>query len=117
MFRKHPNIGLMASKKRTRRGGRQRERATRTISATAAAKTFGGLIDRVREERAVYVIERAGTPVARVVPMAGGSCTLAELARLLERRIELAPKYLDAVEAGIRAANKPVVPGDPWTSS
>jgi hypothetical protein len=94
-----------------------RKRAgARTISATAAAKTLGGLIDRVREERAEYVIERGGTPVARMGPIGPVSCTLGELAELMTRRVELDPKYLDEVEAGIRAWNRPSVPGDPWTS-
>jgi antitoxin (DNA-binding transcriptional repressor) of toxin-antitoxin stability system len=89
----------------------------RTVSATAAAKTFGGLIDRVREERAEYMVERGGTPVARIVPIGATSCTLAELADLLERRTDLDPAYLDEVEAGVKAWNRPAVPGDPWTSS
>ena len=36
------------------------------IAATKAAKTFGRLVNRVREERATYIIERGGTPVHRV---------------------------------------------------
>lgn len=91
-------------------------RSSRTITATAASKALGGLIDRVREERAEYVIERAGTPVARLVPVGAVSCTLAELAQLLLRRVDLDPKYLDEVEAGVRAWNRASVPGEPWTS-
>ena len=91
--------------------------AKRTVSATVAAKTFGGLIDRVREERAEYTIERGGTPVAKVVPLAEVSCTLGELAALLKRGKPLDPRYFDEVEKGIRAWNKPAVPADPWTSS
>ena len=98
----------MAKKKRA---------AGRTVSATAAAKTFGRLIDRVREERAEYLIERGGTPVARIVPLGAGACTLGDLADLLTRRAELDAAYLDEVEAGVKAWNRPAVPGDPWTSS
>ena len=40
-----------------------------TVPATEAAKNFGRLVDRVREERAVVVVERGGIPVARIVPV------------------------------------------------
>ena len=43
-------------------------RAPVGVSATEAAKNFGRLIDRVRETRATYVVERGGTPVATVSP-------------------------------------------------
>lgn len=86
------------------------------ISATDAAKTFGRLVDRVREERAVYVVERGGTPVAQIGPVASARCTLRELADLLRRRERVSKAYLRHVEAGVKASNKPAVPRDPWTS-
>ena len=103
----------MAKRKRPALPARPR---SRTVSATTAAKGLGALIDRVREERAEYVIERGGTPVVRVVPVRSTSCTLAALSALLKRKVALDPAYLDEVEAGVRRANEPVVPGDPWTS-
>ena len=103
----------MAKRKRAVAGARSR---ARTVSATTAAKGLGGLIDRVREERAEYVIERGGTPVVRLVPVRATSCTLASLSALLKRKVALDPAYLDDVEAGVRAANEPEVPADPWTS-
>ena len=93
-----------------------KKRTSRVVSATVAAKTLGALIDRVRQERAVYVIERGGTAVARVVPMGTAPCTLADLADVLKRRADLEPAYLDEVEAGVQAWNQPSLPGDPWTS-
>ncbi len=87
-----------------------------TISATDAAKTFGGLVDRVREERAVYVIERGGTPVAEIGPVAAASCTFADLVEVLRTRSPLDKRYLREVEAGVKAWNKPSVPRDRWTS-
>ena len=96
---------------------RKRRSVPRSVSATAAAKTFGRLVDRVREERAEYLIERGGTPVARIVPLNAAACTLGELSDLLTRRVALDPAYLDEVEAGVKASNRPAVPGDPWTSS
>lgn len=86
------------------------------ISATEAAKTFGRLVDRVREERAVYIVERGGVPVAQIAPVAGPRCTLGDLAALLRTVGRLDEKYLQAVEAGVRTANAPLVPRDPWKS-
>ena len=86
------------------------------ISATAAAKNFGRLVDRVREERAVYIVERGGVPVAQIAPVAGPGCTLRDLADLLRTAGRLDEEYLRTVEAGVRTANKPTVPRDPWKS-
>lgn len=86
------------------------------ISATEAAKTFGRLVDRVREERAVYIVERGGVPVAQIAPVAGPRCTLRDLADLLRTAGRVDEAYLKAVETGVRRANKPVVPRDPWRS-
>ena len=91
-------------------------RAKPTISATDAAKTFGRLVDRVREERAVYVIERGGAPVAQIGPVSTAPCTLADLAKLLRSRGRLDEEYLREVEAGLKVWNKPSVPRDPWKS-
>jgi antitoxin (DNA-binding transcriptional repressor) of toxin-antitoxin stability system len=84
------------------------------ISATEAAKAFGGLVDRVREERAVYIIERAGTPVAQIGPLGVRHCTVADLVGLLRSQERLDEKYLDDVEAGLRLSNRPAVPQDRW---
>jgi antitoxin (DNA-binding transcriptional repressor) of toxin-antitoxin stability system len=97
----------------TRRGG---SRVRPTISATDAAKTFGGLVDRVREERAVYVIERGGMPVAQIGPVPTASCTVADFVALLRTRGRLDEGYLREVEAGLKAWNKPSVPRNTWTS-
>lgn len=86
------------------------------ISATDAAKTFGRLVDRVREERAVYIVERGGVPVAQIGPVASTRCTLADLADLLRTAGPVGEEYLKAVAAGIRRGNKPAVPRNPWTS-
>ena len=95
---------------------RRGSRARPTISATDAAKTFGRLVDRVREERAVYVIERGGTPVAEIGPVAAASCTVADLVEVLRTRSPLDKRYLREVEAGVKVWNKPSVPRDRWTS-
>ena len=95
---------------------RKGSRTLPTISATDAAKTFGGLVDRVREGRTVYVIERGGTPVAQIGPVPAASCTVADLVALLRAREPLDEAYLREVETGRKAWNKPSVPRNRWTS-
>jgi antitoxin (DNA-binding transcriptional repressor) of toxin-antitoxin stability system len=92
---------------------RKGRRSPGSITATDAAKTFGQLVDRVRETRAVYVIERGGTPVAQIGPVARGACTVGELVGAL-RELRMDAGYLAEVERGIRKANKPAVPVNPW---
>ena len=84
------------------------------VTASEAAKKFGALVDRVREERAIYIVERGGRPVAQIGPVTGGSCTLGRLAEWLEARPRLDDGYLDDVERAASAFNVPAVPGDPW---
>jgi len=104
------------AERRSGKVARKSPRARPTISATDAAKTFGRLVDRVREERAVYVIERGGTPVAEIGPVAAASCTVADLVEVLRTRPRLDKGYLREVAAGVKAWNKPSVPRDRWTS-
>lgn len=87
----------------------------RSISATAAAKTFGRLIEHVRSERAEYVVERSGTEAVRIVP-AARRCTAADLVRLVESLPKADEAYLKAVESGIALFNKPSVPENRWES-
>lgn len=86
----------------------------RVISATAAAKSFGALIDRVRSERAEYVVERAGAPVVRLSPVTAVRCTGADLVNWLRSRARQDEAYLAAVEAGMKASNRPSVPENRW---
>ena len=88
----------------------------RTVSATYAAKSFGRLVDRVRTERAHYVVERGGTAVAQIGPVTASLCTVADLVDLLGGRDRLSEAYLREVEAGVASLNQPSVPGDPWES-
>jgi hypothetical protein len=87
----------------------------RAISATAAAKTFGRLIEHVRSERAEYIVERGGTEAVRIVP-AARRCTAADLVRLVRTLPRADEAYLKAVESGIAAFNKPSVPDNRWES-
>jgi hypothetical protein len=84
------------------------------ISASAAAKGFGALIDRVRTERAVYVVERGGAPVAQIAPVPAPQCTVADLVQLWRSHTPAEEPYLAAVEAGVAFFNTPTVPVNAW---
>jgi hypothetical protein len=88
----------------------------RSISATAAAKTFGRLVEAVRSERAEYIVERSGRAAVRIVPAAINYCTAADLIRLIKAMPKADEAYLEAVESGISALNKPSVPENRWES-
>ena len=93
-------------------------RPRRRVSATEAAKSFGGLVDRVREEGATFTVERGGIPVAELRPLAARPATVGDLVALLsDPRRPLDGAFGDAVTAAVRAANKRRVPRDPWASS
>ncbi len=85
------------------------------VTATETAKNFGSIIDRVREERAVYVVERGGKPVAQIGPVAK-TVTVGDFVELIRSgSIPVAgEEYLKAVEDGIAYWNREEVPRDPW---
>ena len=99
----------MARNRRPRRRGR-------VISASEAAKNFGALVDRVREEQAAYVVERSGVPVVQVVPVARRETTLAELVAALRSGPPPDDAFLRDVERGVAFFNRPSLPKDPWAS-
>ena len=84
------------------------------IAATDAAKNFGRLVDRVREERATYTIERAGIPVARIGPLESGISTMGHLKAIVATMPRVDATYLRAVEQAVRRHNTPRVRHDPW---
>ena len=84
------------------------------IAATEAAKNFGRLVDRVREEGVTYVVERGGMPVAQIGPVGPPATTLADLIAFFRDGSRAGEPYLRAVESGIRRSNKPAVPANPW---
>jgi hypothetical protein len=97
--------------KHIRYGGR------RSVAATRAAKTFGQLVDTVRETRAVYVVERGGRAVAQIGPVESAEsrrCTVADLVALLTSSGGPEAAFRREVKAGVTAGNKPAVPRDPW---
>ena len=88
----------------------------RSISATSAAKTFGRLVDQVRNDRAEYIVERGGKPAVRIVAVSASRCTGADLVRIINTLPRADEAYLKAVESGIAALNTPNVPENRWES-
>ena len=88
----------------------------RVVSATETAKNFGAIIDRVREERAVYVVQRSGTPVAEIRPVQAKNLTVRDFVAVVRSNSTptAGEDYLKAVEAGVAAWNRAEVPSAPW---
>jgi prevent-host-death family protein len=85
------------------------------IAATDAAKNFGELVDRVREEGVTYVIERHGRPVAQIGPVETEKPkTLQDLIDAIQAAPRLDEEVLRYIEEGINAYNKPEVPTNRW---
>ena len=84
------------------------------MSATEAAKSFGRLVDRVREEHATYVIERGGKAVARIAPIERASFTMADFKRLIAALPHADEEYLTATERTTAQRNRPRKRRNPW---
>ncbi len=93
----------------SRSGGRRR-----AVTATEAARNFSQLVDRVREGGEPYIVERQGRPIARIAPVGGSACSLADLARWFEARRPVPEGYRTAVTGHVRRANRPRVPPARW---
>ena len=83
------------------------------VTATYAAKNFGALVDRVREEGATYLVERGGAPVAEIRPTSR-PFTGRDLVSLLGSGPRADEAYLQAVEEGITLMNREEVPENRW---
>lgn len=105
---------MPTDEKRTRSGPLERPR----IPATEAAKNFGRLVDRVREEQEVYLVERGGTAVAQIGPVErrAGTFTLAQFKALVEHLAHPSEEYLDTVERVVAKHNRPRARHNPWAS-
>ena len=70
----------------------------------------------MREDRAVYVVTRSGTPVAELGPVAEPPLTAGEFAAFVRSGSAglAGAEYLRAIEDGIARPNRADVPGDPW---
>jgi prevent-host-death family protein len=84
------------------------------VSATELARKLGDYLARVRYRRETLLVERNGTPVARVVPVE--SAEPVTLARALAAWCGAGPadpQFADDLEK-VGAADVP--PGNPWDS-
>jgi antitoxin (DNA-binding transcriptional repressor) of toxin-antitoxin stability system len=90
--------------------------AGRVVTASEAAKNFGALVERVREARATYVVERSGVPVVEIVPVSWARPTVADLVGWLGGPDRLDDGYLAEVERGVAYLNEPSIPGSRWES-
>jgi antitoxin (DNA-binding transcriptional repressor) of toxin-antitoxin stability system len=90
-----------------------RYRRRGTVSATHAAKTFGRLVDRVREEQATYTVERGGVPVARIAPIAARIATIGDLKALLGDHT-VSEQFRRTVESAVKRHNTPRRRRNPW---
>ncbi len=89
--------------------------AAESITATEAAKNFGRLVDRVREDGATYVIGRHGRPVAQVGPVTiEEPKTLRGLVDYLKTAPRLDDDVLRYMEEGVATSNTPEVPKNRW---
>ena len=90
----------------------------RAVSATYAARNFASLVNRVREERTAYLVERNGKPVAEIRPVEDRVVTVREFVALFpaEARRPADEEYLRAGEEGIAFLNRAEIPASPWDS-
>jgi antitoxin (DNA-binding transcriptional repressor) of toxin-antitoxin stability system len=84
------------------------------VTATDAAKNFGGLIDQLRDAGGACVVERQGHPVVRIVRVDRTSCTMRDLARWLETRRLGDDAFADEVRTHVKERNTRRVPTNPW---
>jgi prevent-host-death family protein len=82
------------------------------ISATELARKLGDVLSRVRYRGESFLVERNGTPVARLEPVAGAPATIRD-ALAAWRMGGPDPEFADALER-VGAADRP--PEDPWAS-
>ena len=84
------------------------------ISAAEAVQTFPEMIERVRADGAVFVVEQGGEPICQIAPVGRAQRTVRDLVRLLQSAPRPDDAYLDAVEEV--ANNQPTLPEVPWES-
>lgn len=92
----------------------RRSPAHAAVPATEAAKNFGRLVDRVREERVIYVVERGGVPVAQLGPVDRAQFTMADFKALAASPPAATDEYLREVERAVARHARPRVRPNPW---
>ena len=87
-------------------------RSTRRLSATEAARNFSELLNRIRYRGESFIIERSGTPVCELRPVAAKRFTGEDLSSLLQSLPAVDEDFLAAVEEVGR--NQPRAQESPW---
>ena len=82
------------------------------ITATEAARRFSDLINRVLYRGEVFIVERGGEPVCRIVPAGAVGFKLRDLKQLWKTIPKPDPAFWDALEEINRT--QPPVPESPW---
>jgi prevent-host-death family protein len=94
---------------------RRKKPASESVAATDAAKNFGRLVDRVREDGSTYIVERHGRPIAQIGPVAPvRRRTLRDFANAMRNMPRLDDKTLQYIEQGVASLNRPEVPRNRW---
>jgi hypothetical protein len=88
-------------------------KGSRIISATAAARSFSELLDRVCYRGESFVIERGGEPICEMSHVKPLRFTGTDFVALLESLPKPDPTFWDAVEDATRQAPA-AVPESPW---
>ena len=84
------------------------------LSATELARKLGDVLGRIRYRGDTFLIERNGSPVARIVPLAEHpSASLREALGVWRSAGEPDPDFADALDL-ISEADRP--PESPWAS-
>ncbi len=84
------------------------------ITATELVRSLGDILGRIRYRGERFVIERNGTPVARLEPLPSGAPTTVGAAlRAWRAAAEPEPSFADDL-AAVASADRP--PSSPWDS-
>jgi len=87
---------------------------TTAISVTEAARNFADCVNRAYYQNVTFVLLRNGSPVARLVPDGGKTCSGRDLALVLGQT-QLSEDEARAWIRDLRAARKTLkAPGDKW---
>ena len=79
-------------------------RRVRRLSATEVARRFSDVVNRVRYQNEIVIVERGKQPVCEIGPVEAAPCfTGADLVALLRSLATPGEAYLQAVEEGIRS--------------
>jgi antitoxin (DNA-binding transcriptional repressor) of toxin-antitoxin stability system len=84
------------------------------ISVTEAARNFADCVNRVRYQKATFVLTKNNTSVAELAPSADKICTGRDLAAVLDK-VKLSAEEAEAWSRDMREAREKLLPPrDKW---